>query len=84
MAILTIRSVPDEVHRALRVQAARHGCSTEAWVREFLVRAVKPKARVRMGDALAGLGRRIGLVDEDFEAFEWPRDRAPAKSLNFD
>ncbi|MDK1494618.1 plasmid stabilization protein, partial [Sinorhizobium sp. 7-81] len=30
MAILTVRNVPDEVHRALRVRAAMHGRSTEA------------------------------------------------------
>ena len=34
MAILTIRNVPDDVHRALRVRAARHGRSTEAEVRD--------------------------------------------------
>ncbi|MFB9619792.1 FitA-like ribbon-helix-helix domain-containing protein [Brooklawnia cerclae] len=35
MAVLTVRNVPDEVHRALRVQAAEHGRSTEAEVREI-------------------------------------------------
>lgn len=34
MAMLTVRNLPDEVHRALRVQAALHGHSTEAEVRE--------------------------------------------------
>ncbi len=36
MAILTVRNVPDEVHRALRVRAAMHGRSIEAEVREIL------------------------------------------------
>ena len=36
MAILTVRNVPDDVHRALRVRAAQHGRSTEAEVREIL------------------------------------------------
>jgi plasmid stability protein len=36
MAMLTVRNVPDEVHRALRVRAALHGRSAEAEVRDIL------------------------------------------------
>jgi plasmid stability protein len=43
MAMLTVRNLPDDVHRALRVQAAQHGRSTEAYVREILALAVKPE-----------------------------------------
>ena len=78
MAMLTVRNLPDEVHRALRMQAALHGRSTEAEVREILAIAVKPEARVRLGEALAALSRDIGLTNEDFEVFERVRDRAPA------
>jgi len=83
MAMLTIRNLPDNVHRALRAQAVLHGRSTEAEVREILAVAVKPEKRVRMGDALAELGRRIGLTNEDFEVFEQVRDKTPAKPLRF-
>ena len=51
MAMLTVRNLPDEVHRALRMRAAQHGRSTEAEVREILAAAVKPAIRVRVGDA---------------------------------
>ena len=84
MAILTVRNVPDDVHRALRVRAAQHGRSTEAEVREILAAAVKPSSRVRMGDALAAIGRKIGLTNEDFAVFERVRDKTPAKPLSFD
>jgi len=84
MAILTVRNVPDDVHRALRVRAAQHGRSTEAEVREILAAAVKPEKRVRVGDALAAIGRKIGLTNEDFAVFENVRDRTPAKPLSFD
>lgn len=84
MAILTVRNVPDEVHRALRVRAARHGRSTEAEVREILAAAVKPSSRVRVGDALAAIGRKAGLSDDDFAALERGRDKKPAKPLRFD
>jgi plasmid stability protein len=84
MAILTVRNVPDEVHRALRLRAAQHGRSTEAEVREILATAVKPEKRVRMGDALTAIGRKIGLTNEDFAALEGVRDRTPARPLDFD
>ena len=84
MAMLTVRNLPDDVHRALRVRAALHGRSTEAEVREILATAVKPEARVRMGDALAALGRTIGLSNEDFEVFDQMRDKTPAKPLGFE
>ena len=84
MAILTIRNVPDDVHRALRVRAAEHGRSTEAEVREILAAAVKPEKRVRVGDALAAIGRKVGLTDKDFVVFESVRDKTPAKPVSFD
>jgi plasmid stability protein len=84
MAMLTIRNLPDDVHRALRVRAAQHGRSTEAEVRELLAIAVKPEARVRMGEALAALGRKIGITNEDFEVFSQVRDKTPAEPLRFE
>lgn len=84
MAILTVRNVPDDVHRALRVRAAQHGRSTEAEVREILAAVVKPEKRVRVGEALAAIGRKIGLTNEDFAVFENVRDKTPAKPLSFD
>lgn len=84
MATLTIRSVPDDVHRALRVRAARNGRSTEAEVREILAAAVKPEKRVRVGDALAAIGREIGWSDKDFAIMKRVRDKAPAKPLKFE
>ena len=84
MAILTVRNVPDDVHRALRVRAAQHGRSTEAEVREILAAVVKPEKRVRVGEALAAIGRKIGLTNEDFAVFESVRDKTPAKPLSLD
>lgn len=88
MTVLTVRNLPDEVHRALRVRAAGNGRSTEAEVREILASAVKPEARVLMGDALAALGREIGLTEGDFEALEQARRQAgaamPAEPLRLD
>ncbi len=84
MAMLTVRNLPDDVHRALRVRATLHGRSTEAEVREILALAVKPETRVRLGDALAALGRQIGLTDDDVEALNQVRDKSPARPLSFE
>jgi plasmid stability protein len=84
MAMLTVRNLPDDVHRALRVRAAQHGRSTEAEVREILASAVKPETRVRLGDALAALGRRIGLTNEDVEALSGVMDKTPAEPPRFE
>jgi antitoxin FitA len=84
MAMLTVRNLPDEVHRALRVRAAKHGRSTEAEVRAILSNAVQPENRVRMGDALAALGCEIGLTNEDVAAIAQGSDKKPAEPLGLE
>ena len=84
MAVLTVRNVPDDVHRALRVRAAQHGRCAEAEVRDILEHAVKPEKRIRMGDALAALGRKIGLTNEDFAIVDDVRDKESAVPLGFE
>lgn len=84
MAVLTVRNLPDDVHRALRVRAAQHGRSTEAEVRDILALAVKPETRVRLGDALVALGRKIGLTNDDVEGLTQARDTTPAQPLGFE
>ena len=83
MPMLTVRNLPEKVHRALRVRAATHGRSTEAEVREILASAVLPDNRVRLGDALAALGRKAGLTNKDFEVIERARDKNPATPIKF-
>lgn len=84
MAMLTVRHLPDDVHRALKVQAARHGRSTEAEVCEILAIAVKPETRIRLGEALAALSCKIGLTNKDLEVFDRVNDKTPAEPLRFE
>lgn len=84
MAMLTVRNLPDDIHRALRVRAALNGRSTEAEVRCILAEAVKPETRIHVGDALAALGRKIGLTNEDLEVFDQVRDKKPAEPMRFE
>lgn len=83
MATVTVRNLPDEVHRALRVRAATHGRSTEAEIREILEAAVHPAGRLRLGTALTELGRRAGLTPADLEDVERARQKTPAEPPEF-
>lgn len=84
MAMLTIRNIPDEVHRALRVRAARRGHSMESEVREILESALAPEGRVKLGSLLAEIGRQAKLSDQEFAIFEGVRDKTPARSVSFE
>lgn len=84
MAMLTVRNLPDAVHRALRARAERHGQSMEAEVRGILEAAVNPPGRVKLGTLLADLGRRAQLSDEEFAVLESARAGTPAHPVTFD
>lgn len=84
MASITVRNVPDEVHRAIRVRAARHGRSAEAEIREILESAVKPQGRVKLGSLLAEIGRKARLTDDEFAIFGSVRDKTPARVASFE
>ena len=88
MAAVTIRNLPEEVHRALKVRAARHNRSTEAEMRAILEAAVQPAERLRLGTALSRVSREMGLTNTDFEALEESleqvRDRRPAEPMAFE
>ena len=82
MAMMTVRNLPDEVHRALRVRAAMHGRSAEAEVRAILEETVKSEGRIKLGSLLADISRRAGLQDEDLAVFE--RDKTPTKPVSLE
>jgi len=86
MAVLTVRNLPDEVHRALRLRASQHGRSTEAEVRAILESVVKPPERVRLGTLLQEMSRRAGLTNEDVTELErnMERDHTPHDPISFE
>ena len=47
MRSITVRNIPEEVHRAIRVRAAMHGHSTAAEVRGILEQAARPEGKRR-------------------------------------
>lgn len=79
MSSITVRNIPEETHRALRVRAAKAGRSTEAEVRAILESAVRPDDRVKLGSLLAEIGQLAGGVDLMIE-----RDKTPTEPLSFE
>ena len=84
MAAVTIRNLPEEAHRVLKVRAAHQNRGTEAEMRAILEAAVRPEGRLRLGSALADMSRKIGLTNADVEAFEQARDTSPAEPPGFE
>ncbi len=84
MAMLTVRNIPDAVHRALQARAARHGQSMEAEVRSILESAVRPQGRVKLGTLLADIGRQARLSNAEADALAQLRDKAPARPVNLE
>jgi plasmid stability protein len=79
MPAVTVRNLPEETHRALKVRAAHNGRSTEAEIRMILEEAVSPRTRIKIGSELAAFGQRFGGIDLDFE-----RDQTPAEPAVFE
>lgn len=84
MAVLTVRSVPDAVHRALRLRATAHGRSTEAEIRAILAESVMPDGHMKLGSLLADIGCQINLTDAEIAVLEQVRDKAPSRPAAFD
>lgn len=83
MANVTIRNLPDEVHRAVKMRAAARGRSAEAELRAIITEAVLPEDRVKLGSLLAEVGREIEVTDEEYAALT-ARDDEPAAPPDLD
>ena len=59
MAILNIRSLPDDVHAKLRILAAQHGKSMEAEAREILTIACRDNSQRKPASSLQDLVAKL-------------------------
>jgi antitoxin FitA len=85
MANVTVRNLPDAVHRALRVRAATHGRSTEAEIRNILEEAARPTQRIRLGTLLVSIAREAGGMTEAQAAhFDQLRDKNAAEPMRIE
>ncbi len=79
VAQIVVRQIPDEVHRALKAQAAAHGRSAEAELREIIARAVLREGRPRAGDLMRGIWSGAETSDLTLE-----RDPTPVEPARFE
>ena len=84
MPVLTVRNLPEETHRALKVRAARHGRSTEAEIRAIIESAVRPPDRIKLGSELAAIGREFGGREFGGVELDIERDKTPAGTVSFE
>lgn len=79
MSSITVRNLPEETHRALRVRAAMAGRSTEAEVRAILESIARPESRIKLGSLLAEISQQAGGFDLEIE-----RDKLAAEPMSFE
>ena len=79
MPAVTVRNLPEEIHRALKVRAALNWRSAEAEIRHILAAALSPKPKLKIGSELAAFGRRYGGIDLNSK-----RDRRPIEPAEFE
>ena len=79
MAVVTVRNLPEETHRALKLRAAQHDRGTEAEIRDMLENAVRPKPRLKIGSELAAFGKQLGGIDLDVSRDQTPTEPAVFK-----
>jgi plasmid stability protein len=85
MATVTVRNLPDETHRALRMRAVTHGRSTEAEIRDILETAARPPERIKLGSLLVSIAHEAGgLTDAEAEHFNRLRDKTPSEPMSFE
>lgn len=78
MPSISVRNLPEGLHRALKHRAAEHGRSAEAEVRAILAEVLLPADEVRIGSALRGIGATCGIT-EDYDPARSPDATQPAR-----
>ena len=81
MAQITVRQIPDEVHRALKAKAKQEGVSAEAKARQILTEGLFPADQPPVEKGLRALARELEV---DMEGIEFPRDRSGIDGANFE
>lgn len=86
MANVTVRNIPDEVHRALRARAAKNNRSTEAEIRYILEKVtMRSGNNIKLGSLLRAIAQEAGeLSSKETEQFNQLRDRTAAEPMRFE
>lgn len=79
MSTLNVRRLPEDVHRALRAQAAAEGISAEEKAHRILASHVLPQARAGLGRDLGAMVDELGLAGDGFAPARISGDIKPAQ-----
>jgi len=79
MAAMTIRNLPEETHRAIKLRAKLNKRSAEAEVRAILEEAVNPPEGLKLGTELQKFGKLLGGLELDIR-----RDKTPMRAASFE
>ena len=77
MGTMTVRNLPDDVHRRVKFYAVERGLSAEAAARELLDKATRPTEK--LGDILAEYARQHDAMPLDIK-----RDQNPVRAVTFE
>jgi len=84
MRTVTVRNVPDAVHRAIKTRAIQHARSTEAEIRHILEQAAQPAGRLKLGSLIASIAQEAGgLSDAECAFLNNIRSKTPAEPMEF-
>jgi plasmid stability protein len=72
MAVVTVRNLSDETHRALKMRPASHGRSTEAEIREILDEAARWHRPRHYAQQVADRTRRVRMIILDINVVSEP------------
>ena len=79
MASITIRHIPDDVHRELRLRAAQHGHGIQAEILCILEQAIRPQGRLHLGTLMTAIAQDAGgLTDAEVACVDQLRDKPAA------
>lgn len=79
MPAITIQNLSEETHQVLKRRAAAKGLSTEAEICSILDEVAHLENRLKLGDALAAFGKKLGGLELDTT-----RDSTPAEPADFE
>ena len=81
MAQITVRQIPDEIHRALKAQAEQEGVSAEEKARQILAEGLFPTDKPPLGQRLRAVARKL---DVDMQGVVFPRDRSGITGADYE
>ncbi len=79
MAAVTIRNLPEETHRALKLRAAAMGAARSLRFASSCKKPSPRNRRMKIGSELAAFGRRYGGIELNYK-----RDRRPIEPAEFE